>query len=220
MNKKGFMLAESLLLFAGAVLLCVMILSSLAAEHHFQQLKNQLISKVRMNGLKPYMNKGFTSIEVLLSLWIISFSMLLLAAVLPMLESLIQKDDFVQDQIGLRQLRHILLLSEAVSAVDNTLSGMLYNEEYTLILDRRRLVKTPGYEIMLMDLSAMSFITKGECIYLQYQKNNDSKINERWLTCKQPGMDFTLFPDDAAADDLIDSADERQNQDSDAAVSE
>lgn len=35
------MLAESLLLFAGAVLLCVMILSSLAAEHHFQQLKNQ-----------------------------------------------------------------------------------------------------------------------------------------------------------------------------------
>lgn len=41
MNKKGFMLAESLLLFAGAVLLCVMILSSLAAEHHFQQLKNQ-----------------------------------------------------------------------------------------------------------------------------------------------------------------------------------
>lgn len=93
------MLAESLLLFAGAVLLCVMILSSLAAEHHFQQLKNQFVSKVRMNGLKPYMNKGFTSIEVLLSLWIISFSMMLLGAVMPMLQSLIQKDDFIQDQI-------------------------------------------------------------------------------------------------------------------------
>lgn len=173
-----------------------------------------------MNVLKPYMNKGFTSIEVLLSLWIISFSMMLLAAVMPMLQSLIQKDDFIQDQIGLRQLRHILLLSETVSAVDDTLSGMLYNEEYTLIFDRQRLVKTPGYEIMLMDLSATNFITKGECIYLQYQKNNESKINERWLTCEQPGMDLTLFPDDAAADDLIDPADEYQNQDSDAVVSE
>ena len=97
-----------------------------------------------------------------------------------------------------------------------TLSGMLYNEEYTLIFDRQRLVKTPGYEIMLMDLSATNFITKGECIYLQYQKNNESKINERWLTCEQPGMDLTLFP----ADDLIDPADEYQNQDSDAVVSE
>ena len=99
--------------------------------------------------MKPYMNKGFTSIEVLLSLWIISFSMMLLGAVMPMLQSLIQKDDFIQDQIGLRQLRHILLLSEAVSAVDDTVSGMLYNEEYTLIFDRQRFVKTPGYEIML-----------------------------------------------------------------------
>ena len=89
-----------------------------------------------------------------------------------------------------------------------------------MIFDRQRLVKTPGYEIMLMDLSAMNFITKGECIYLQYQKNNESKINERWLTCEQAGMDFTLFPDDAAADDLIDPADEYQNQDSDAVVSE
>ena len=66
----------------------------------------------------------------------------------------------------------------------------------------------------------MNFITKGECIYLQYQKNNESKMNERWLTCEQAGMDFTLVPDDAAADDLIDPADEYQNQDSDAVVSE
>lgn len=41
LNKKGFILAESMLLFAGAVLLCVLILSSIAAEHHFQQLKDQ-----------------------------------------------------------------------------------------------------------------------------------------------------------------------------------
>ena len=41
MNKKGFALAESLLLFAGAVLLCVLVLSSISAEHHFEKLKNQ-----------------------------------------------------------------------------------------------------------------------------------------------------------------------------------
>lgn len=41
LNKKGFALAESLLLFAGAVLLCVMVLSSISAQNHFQKLKNQ-----------------------------------------------------------------------------------------------------------------------------------------------------------------------------------
>lgn len=158
------------------------------------------------------MNKGFTSVEVLLSLWIVSFSMLLLSSVLPSVSNLTKPDSFIQEQIGLRQLRHILLLSENVSVTDDSLNGWLFNEEYTLKYDRNRLVKTPGYEIMLIDLASAGFMTKGECIYLAYQKNNETKSNERLLTCKQKGMDFTLFPDDDAVDGFDDSADEYSNQ--------
>lgn len=164
------------------------------------------------------MNKGFTSIEVLLSLWIVSFSMLLLSSVLPTIGKLIQPDSFIQDQIGLRQLRHILLLSENIKITDDSLNGWLYNEEYTLSFDRQRLVKTPGYEIMLTDLTSADFIAKGECIYLVYQKKDSAKSCERWLTCKQKGMDFNLFPDDDAVDDFDDPIDEHTNQNNEAAA--
>lgn len=165
-----------------------------------------------MKDLKHSMNKGFTSVEVLLSLLIISFSMLLLSSVLPSISKLTEPDSFIQEQIGLRQLRHILLLSENVSITDDSLIGWLFNEEYTLKYDRNRLVKTPGYEIMLIDLASADFITKGECIYLSYQRNNETKNHERLLTCKQKGMDFTLFPDDDAVDDFDASIDEYTDQ--------
>lgn len=166
-----------------------------------------------MKDLKHSMNKGFTSVEVLLSLWIISFSMLLLSSVLPSISKLTESDSFIQEQIGLRQLRHILLLSENVYIADDSLIGWLFNEEYELKYDRNRLVKTPGYEIMLIDLASASFIAKGECIYLAYQKNNETKNKERLLFCKQKGMDFTLFPDDDAVDSFDDPADEYSDQD-------
>lgn len=166
-----------------------------------------------MKDLKHSMNKGFTSVEVLLSLWIISFSMLLLSSVLPSISKLTEPDSFIQEQIGLRQLRHILLLSENVNITDDSLIGWLYNEEYTLKYDRNRLVKTPGYEIMLIDLASARFVSKGECIYLAYQKNNETKIKERLLFCKQKGMDFTLFPDDDAVDSFDDPVDEYSDQD-------
>lgn len=158
------------------------------------------------------MNKGFTSIEVLLSLWIVSFSMLLLSSVLPLISKLAEPDSFIQEQIGLRQLRHILLLSENISISDDSLNAWLYNEAYTLTYDRQRLIKTPGYEIMLNDLASAKFITKGECIYLIYQKKNETKNNERLLACEQKGGDFTLFPDDDAADDFSDPVDEYEDQ--------
>lgn len=169
-----------------------------------------------MKDLKHSMNKGFTSVEVLLSLWITSFSILLLSSILPSINKLTETDSFIQEQIGLRQLRHILLLSENISITGDSLNAWLFNEEYTLIFDRHRLVKTPGYEIMLIDLASADFITKEECFYLVYQKSNESKSKERLLACKQKGMDFTLFPDDDAVDDFGDSADEYTNQNNEA----
>ena len=80
-------------------------------------------------------------------------------------------------------------------------------------------MKTPGYEIFLTNLEAMNFITKEACIYLEYQKVGSSKINQRWLTCQQPGVDFTLFPDADATDDFNNLDDEYTHQDSDAATS-
>ncbi len=41
MNKKGFVLQESLLLFIGAVLICVLLLSSMNSEQRFEALKGK-----------------------------------------------------------------------------------------------------------------------------------------------------------------------------------
>ena len=159
------------------------------------------------------MSKGFTSIELLLGMIVVSLSVTLISASLPLIKALIKEDKFIQDQIAIRQLRHILLLSEELAGSD-PLTFTYLGDECSLQFDKQRLVKTPGYEIFMEALEQASFVWEGECVYLDYQR--EGREAKRLLACHQPRVDQSLCPDEYPTCAEPDDADDQPAADGEA----
>lgn len=126
-------------------------------------------------------HKGFTMIEALLALTILCFSFTLLSSSLPVLKSMIQIRFAIEDEIALRQLRRLLLLSEDIQMNTYDLTFWYQDNWYSLIQDKDRLIRKEGYMIYMEGLEYIEFKEKGNCIYLYYEKENNSY--ERLLIC-------------------------------------
>lgn len=60
-----------------------------------------------------------------------------------------------QLEVFLLQYRYLIQTSVNVTYDENGISYGANNQEYTIILDKNRLVKTPGYEILLFEVERM-----------------------------------------------------------------
>ena len=125
--------------------------------------------------------KGFTMIEALFSLMILSFSFVLLAIGLPSLHKVTAVRYPVEEEIALRQIRRMLLLSEDIQCSGTQLDFWYQDDWFTLLLDGNRLVRVDGYLIYMENIDSLEFREKKGCIYLYYEKNQKAK--ERLLVC-------------------------------------
>lgn len=119
------------------------------------------------------MNKANTSLEVLISCFIISVALIL---VLPFQKTL-QKHinhNHVAKNLAYYKIQMILAQSKIVGVSADEVRLVYLGEETSIVFDRNRLVKKPGYHILIQNINGYFYLEK-ECIYL----------NEDILYCKK-----------------------------------
>lgn len=126
-------------------------------------------------------NKGFTLIEVLVSLFCLSLCLLLFIGICEMMNHYPVQDPLSDDVIAIRQIRMILAQGEDLTLMADTISFRYHQSEVSLSYHNNRLVKTPGYEIFLKDIDQGTFYEKGGCIYAGWKRTKDY---EALLYCK------------------------------------
>lgn len=118
---------------------------------------------------------GFTLVELLIGMilaTIIASICMLQAGVL--VKGIQVKPDH-QEQFAILQIRELVSLSSHASVRDRNLVLYENGEEEVLELDQNRLVKRPGYEILMENLEDVYFGQNGQKIYLVFTKNKRTK---------------------------------------------
>lgn len=125
---------------------------------------------------------GFTLLESIFSLFVVSIGLSLLITALPLLSKINQFDVYIEEEIALEKIREIILFASSIEVYSDEIIFYSMEDDASLILERTRIVRTPGYLILMDGLEQSEFAKKGSCIYLKYERNNIQK--QRFLGCK------------------------------------
>ena len=131
---------------------------------------------------KPINKNGFSLIESILSLFIVTLSFSLLYCVFPLLSTVSQYDVSIEEELALSKLRETILYASDIEFSESELFFYSMEKQMTLVLEKNRIVRKDGYLIYMDGLESSRFIKKGKCIYLKYERKNIHK--ERFLGCE------------------------------------
>lgn len=129
------------------------------------------------------MKKAYSSLELLLSCIILVFCLDMIVVIEDTIIKQIKTYHF-EEKIGFYQLREIIAQSKIISITSNKLTLNYEKEIVEIEFMHNRLVKQPGYHILLQNFQG-DFNIKGECIY----------INEKQIYCEE-GIHSMLHTDD------------------------
>ena len=132
--------------------------------------------------MKKHMNKGFTLLESVFSLFVITISFSLLLSALPLIKKINEFDISIEEEMALAKLRETVLYGSDIEVSPDELFFYSMEEHMYLVLERNRIVREDGYVIFMDGLEDSEFIEKGNCIFLRYERKNIQK--ERFLGCK------------------------------------
>lgn len=110
------------------------------------------------------MNKANTSLEVLISCFIISVALILALPFQKTLQKHINHNH-VAKNLAYHKIQIILAQSKIVGVSANEIRLVYLGEETSIVFDRNRLVKKPGYHILIQKINGYFYLEK-ECIYL------------------------------------------------------
>ena len=108
----------------------------------------------------------------------------------------------VSDELALAELREILLISYDMNVYYDSLNFIYQNKEFTLSMVNRKMLLQPGTQIYLNDIDELHFETKGNTIYVMYERND--KKYERAIA-QAGGIYIDSFSDCDMHDDVTDS---------------
>ncbi len=128
--------------------------------------------------MNRHTNNGFTLIESIFSLFIITISMSLLIQTLPIIRKIINYDLNVAEEIGIKQIQELVLLGTDFLFTEDELRFYYMGEDITLEIDDDRIVRTDGYVIYLEGIEDAYFSQKGSCFYLNYENK------KRFIGCE------------------------------------
>lgn len=116
-------------------------------------------------------SRGFTLLEMLIVLLCVP---LIIELTIPLYRFMIIKEDtsINQGDIFLLQFKQLLYRSKLKDVMDDVIYVSIENKEYQIYLDGERIVKTPGYEILLEDVEEFEAIweEKFECKFTYEDK--------------------------------------------------
>lgn len=131
---------------------------------------------------KDIKTKGFTLVEMLMSLFVFSMSMSILVSSLPILSKIQKNHIEIEEEIAFKQLRNLLAIASEIKFSEEELDFYYLQKQCSLIIDHNRVYRTDGYVIYLENIKNARFLKKGSCIYLNYERNERNK--ERFLACE------------------------------------
>lgn len=130
-----------------------------------------------MNCLK--VSKGFTLLESVFALWIVSFCLVLLVSCMQLMRNIELSNLYAQDDMALYKIRLMLALSKDVEEVNDNLDFSYENTNYTMYLYEDKIILIPGYQVLLQDVDNMYIEVSNNVYYLVYEREN--KITKRFI---------------------------------------
>lgn len=119
--------------------------------------------------MKSMSKKGFILIEYLISLLVI---ILVLSIIVSCFSNLYKFDyELIQDEVMLYKLKRDLLIADIIEVTHDHISYSYQNNDYYLRMVNGNLIIQPGTQIVLNDLSELSFIDNGN-ISVKYCRNS------------------------------------------------
>lgn len=116
---------------------------------------------------------GFTLIETLVAMFACMVVALLGMSLLQFSLKFSTLDLNRQNLFSILQLRYSLSIAKNIQVEENQLNYSLNYKEYTIYFDaKNRLVKTPGYEILMLADTNGTFYEKDNEIYLQIEEKS------------------------------------------------
>lgn len=123
--------------------------------------------------------RGFTLIELLFSL---NICLLIILNVLPVVKMISAKDKINVTTsfyaIGAKQIAKLLYTAKNISINENLMYHDANDESYTISFNNDRVVKEPGFDIIIRDVKSLQFYQKGKNIYMYL---NDGKNDYHYL---------------------------------------
>ena len=182
-------LIETLMAFSIFISIIVLFLSCYnnAINHHYQinqdytnYLKQQQEKEVELwqtSGLNESVNEVFTLIEVLFSL---SICLLIIFKQCPILRIVTAKDklsfNLSSYALGVKQISSILHTAKDIEINDDLTYTNANNEIFTISLNHHRIVKEPGFDIIIHNVDELNFYQKNKNIYMKIIVDNKEHV--------------------------------------------
>lgn len=125
---------------------------------------------------------GFTLVETIVSLIVVSVSLLLLTMCLSLMKNSNKKMFNGEDEIAVRQIRLLYALSEKIVVNDKMMEFEYYGEEMHFVFTKNNLILKNGYQVFLKELSNVMFYKEDSCVYIQFS-HIDQKKQDRIIGC-------------------------------------
>ncbi|HHX52919.1 MAG TPA: hypothetical protein GX703_05330 [Erysipelothrix sp.] len=119
--------------------------------------------------------RGFTLVEMMLGLFFSSMALVLVLNIYLLLMNHSKNIPMIdQNKIGLIQIQNELSVSSDFIFTNNELCYSKFDEEFCLIVDNDRLVKRPGYEIYLIDISEINLTVTDNILHISFKSKGVS----------------------------------------------
>ena len=121
-------------------------------------------------------NKGFTLIELMLSLYIIMITLSLMIAFMPLLKRIVSNSINVQDYLSVKQLRYYIALNEVIEVNKNNMILKNHDKELYIVFEKERIVIKKGYQIIMQNVKNAYFYQNDDGYYLCYEKDRKYQV--------------------------------------------
>lgn len=119
--------------------------------------------------------RGFTLIEVLFSL---SICLLIILNTVPILKVITVKDKLEittsSFSLGANQISKILFTAKDIQVSDSLIYTNEDDEQFTISLNNGRVVKEPGFDILIHNVDELSFYQNDRKIYMELNRDDNN----------------------------------------------
>lgn len=119
--------------------------------------------------------RGFTLIEVLFSL---SICLLIILNTVSILKVITVKDNLEittsSFSLGANQISKILFTAKDIQVSDSLIYTNEDDEQFTISLDNGRVVKEPGFDILIHNVDELSFYQNDRNIYMELNRDDNN----------------------------------------------
>ena len=115
-------------------------------------------------------SNGFTMIEALFSLLVVSLLIGLLSGFMQVASQIVKNHRDSQREFLVLQLRSFLAPTSSIRVDQGALEATIFHQSYRIEQDRDRLIKRGGYEILLENVEKVVFYEEEDKSYISIDK--------------------------------------------------